>query len=91
LRAATIALEEGRTGAFNLFYEPMPEYRAFVRAVREGRPTIFLPLPIGIALALAEFAEWLRLPIPVKAGQIRALAGNESEQWKSDLAALSAK
>jgi nucleoside-diphosphate-sugar epimerase len=85
LIAATIVVEEKRTGAFNLFYEPMPTYREFVRAVREGGPTLFLPVPIGAALALAHIAEWLRLAIPVRPGQIRALAKNASSPWHSDL------
>lgn len=88
LAAATLVLEEERTGAFNLFYEPMPTYRQFVTGVREGQPTLFLPIPIGLALALAHLADWLHLPIPVKPGQIRALAANESSLWHSDLASL---
>jgi nucleoside-diphosphate-sugar epimerase len=88
LTAATIALEEERTGAFNLFYEPMPSYREFVRGVREGKPALFLPVPFGLALALAHLAEWLRLPVPVKPGQIRALVTNASSQWRSDLPSL---
>jgi NADH dehydrogenase len=88
LTAATIVLEEKRTGAFNLFYEPMPTYRDFVRSVREGRPTLFLPVPMGVAVALTHLAERLRLPVPVKPGQIHALASNESSPWHSDLAAL---
>jgi nucleoside-diphosphate-sugar epimerase len=85
LTAATIVLEEERTGAFNLFYQPMPTYREFVRGVREGRPTLFLPVPIGLALGLAHIAEWLRLPVPVKPGQIRSLVTNTSSPWCSDL------
>jgi nucleoside-diphosphate-sugar epimerase len=85
LTAATIVLEEERTGAFNLFYDPMPTYRNFVRGVRESKPTLFLPVPIGVALGLAHLAEWLRLPVPVKPGQIRALVKNTSSPWCSDL------
>jgi NADH dehydrogenase len=89
LTAATIVLEEERTGAFNLFYEPMSSYRDFVKSVREGKATIFVPIPLGLALALTHMAERLRLPVPVRPGQIRALASNESSPWHSDLAALS--
>jgi nucleoside-diphosphate-sugar epimerase len=85
LTAATIVLEEKRTGAFNLFYDPMPTYRDFVSAVRKDKRTMFLPIPIALALALAYLADWLRLPVPVKPGQIRALAANESSPWRSDL------
>jgi nucleoside-diphosphate-sugar epimerase len=88
LAAATFVLEEERIGAFNLFYDPMPTYREFVRGVRKERPTLFLPVPIGVALALAHVAEWLRLPVPVKPGQIRALLTNTSSPWRSDLPSL---
>lgn len=88
LAAATLVLEEERIGAFNLFSEPMPTYRQFVSGVREGKATLFLPIPIGLALALAHLADWLRLPIPVKPSQIHALASNGSSSWRSDLASL---
>lgn len=88
LTAATIVLEEERTGAFNLFYEPMPTYRDFVRGVREGKSALFLPVPFGVALALAHVAEWLRLPVPIRSGQIRALLTNASSPWRSDLPSL---
>jgi nucleoside-diphosphate-sugar epimerase len=88
LAAATVVIEEQRTGAFNLFYEPMPTYREFVRGIREGKDTLFLPVPMGLALTLAHLAEWLQLPIPIKPGQIRALAKNESSPWHSDLGLL---
>ena len=45
LAAATLVLEEERTGAFNLFYEPMPTYRQFVTGVREGKPRCFCRSP----------------------------------------------
>jgi nucleoside-diphosphate-sugar epimerase len=88
LIATTAVLEEERNGAFNLFYEPMPTYREFVSAVRQDKRTLFLPIPITLALAFAHLAEWLRLPVPVKPGQIRALAANESSPWRSDLTRL---
>lgn len=88
LAAATVALEENRTGAFNLFYEPMPTYREFVSRVRAGRRTLFLPIPAGIALALTRAAETLHVPLPVKSGQIRALEANAASLRTSDLAAL---
>lgn len=88
LRAAAAALERNCAGAFNLFHEPMPSYREFVQTVRNGRRTLFLPVPISLALALAQAADWLRLPVPVKPGQIGALAANESSEWKSDLPRL---
>jgi NADH dehydrogenase len=88
LAASTVVIEERRAGAFNLFYEAMPTYRQFVSGVREGRRTLFLPVPIGVALTLASIAEWLHLPIPVKPGQIRALKGNRTSPWRSDLSAL---
>jgi nucleoside-diphosphate-sugar epimerase len=88
LRAASIVLEGGRTGPFNLFDDPMPTYREFVTRVRDGRRTLFLPIPVGLALGLAQVSEWLHLPIPVKPGQIRALTENASSPWKSDLQAL---
>jgi nucleoside-diphosphate-sugar epimerase len=88
LAAAAFVLEEERRGAFNLFYEPMPSYREFVRGVRKGKATLFLPLPMGVALALAHVAEWLRLPVPIKPGQIRALVKNTSSPWRSDLPSL---
>jgi nucleoside-diphosphate-sugar epimerase len=89
LAAAAVVIEEGRSGAFNLFREPMPSYREFVRGVRAGKRTVFVTVPIGLALALAGTAERLRLPFPVKPGQIRALTQNESSPWRSDLSALS--
>jgi NADH dehydrogenase len=88
LAAATCVLEDKRTGAFNLFYEPMPTYRQFVSKVREGNQTLFLPISTALALTLAHVASWLRLPVPVKPGQIRALTENESSPWRSDLISL---
>lgn len=88
LQAATRVMEEERIGAFNLFYEKQPSYRELVRAMRAERRTIFLPIPAGLALALARAAEALHVPAPVKTGQIRALIGNRSAPWKSDLAGL---
>jgi nucleoside-diphosphate-sugar epimerase len=90
LDAATVVIEQERTGAFNLFYEKQPSYRELVRAIKAeaGQRTIFLPIPAGLALALARAAEALHLPVPVKPGQIRALMGNQSAPWRSDLASL---
>jgi NAD dependent epimerase/dehydratase family enzyme len=88
LAAATLVLEQERTGAFNLFYEPLPTYRDFVRSVRDGKATLFVPIPLGLALALTHMAERLRLRIPVKPGQIGALASNEFSPWRSDLDVL---
>jgi nucleoside-diphosphate-sugar epimerase len=88
LAAAAVVIEEWRSGAFNLFREPMPSYRDFVRSVREGRRTVFATVPTGLALALAGAAERLGLPFPVKPGQIKALTQNESSPWRSDLSAL---
>jgi nucleoside-diphosphate-sugar epimerase len=90
LDAATVVIEEERTGAFNLFYEKQPSYRDLVRAIKAeaGQRAIFLPIPAGLALALARAAEALHLPAPVKPDQIRALMGNRSAPWRSDLASL---
>lgn len=91
LAATDAALDlafQNRTGAFNLFYEPMPTYREFVREIRSGKPTLFLPIPIPLAVALAAAAEFLRLPMPVKPDQIRALAENEKAPLHSDLGDL---
>jgi nucleoside-diphosphate-sugar epimerase len=90
LEAATVVIEGERTGAFNLFYEKQPSYRELVRAIKAeaGQRTIFVPIPAGLALALARAAEALHLPVPVKPGQIRALMGNQSAPWRSDLAGL---
>src|SRR5262249_57232934 len=64
LGAATRVLEEERTGAFNLFYEPMPSYREFVRSVRGGKPTLILRIPFGRSSSLPHLAAWLCLPLP---------------------------
>jgi nucleoside-diphosphate-sugar epimerase len=90
LDAAMVVIEGERTGAFNLFYEKQPSYRELVRAIKAeaGQRTIFLPIPAALALALTRAAEALHLPIPVKPGQIRALMGNQSAPWRSDLASL---
>jgi nucleoside-diphosphate-sugar epimerase len=90
LEAATVVIEEERTGTFNLFYEKQPSYRELVRAVKAeaGQRTIFLPIPAGLALAVARAAEAMHLPVPVKPDQIRALMGNQSAPWRSDLASL---
>ena len=85
LQAAAVVIENNRTGPYNLFYEPMPTYREFVKEVRESRSTIFLPVPLPLALGLAHIVAALRLPIPVQPGQIRALASNATSPWKSDL------
>jgi nucleoside-diphosphate-sugar epimerase len=90
LAAATVVIEGERRGVFNLFYEEQPSYRELVRAIRTeaGLRTVFLPIPAGLALALARLAELLHLPVPVKPGQIQSLMGNRSAPWKSDLPAL---
>jgi len=88
LAAATRVVEEERTGAFNLFYEKQVSYRELVRAMKAGQRTIFVAIPAGLALGLARAAEALHLPVPVKAGQIRALLGNRIAAWQSDLAEL---
>lgn len=90
LPSATVVIEEERTGAFNLFYKKQPSYRDLVRAIKAeaGQRAVFLPVPASLALALARAAEALHLPVPVRPGQIRALLGNRSAPWKSDLAAL---
>jgi nucleoside-diphosphate-sugar epimerase len=88
LAAATVALEENRTGAFNLFHEPMPTYREFVSRVRTAKRTLFVPIPASVALALTRSAETLHVPLPVKSGQIRALEANTSSLSVSDLATL---
>ena len=81
LAAATLVVEEARTGAFNLFYEKQPSYRELVRTMKAGQRTVFLPIPAGLALGLARAAEALHLPIPLKAAQIRALLGNRTAPW----------
>jgi nucleoside-diphosphate-sugar epimerase len=88
LEAATRVIEEERTGAFNLFYEKQPSFRELVRTMKGGQRTIFLPIPAALALGLARAAEVLHLPIPMKAAQIRALMGNQSAPWHSDLPTL---
>jgi nucleoside-diphosphate-sugar epimerase len=88
LLAANRVVEEQLAGAFNLFYEKQPSYRELVRAMKAGQRTIFLPIPAALALGLARAAEVLHLPVPVKPGQIRALLGNRSGPWRSDLASL---
>jgi nucleoside-diphosphate-sugar epimerase len=90
LDAATVVIEGERTGAFNLFYEQQPSYRELVGAMKAevGQRTMFVPIPAGLALALVRAAEALHLPVPVKPGQIRALMGNRSAPWRSDLASL---
>jgi nucleoside-diphosphate-sugar epimerase len=88
LQAATIVIEEERIGAFNLFYEKRLTYRDLVRIVKAGQRTIFLPIPAGLALALARAAQALHLPVPVNPGQIQALIANQSAPWRSGLADL---
>jgi nucleoside-diphosphate-sugar epimerase len=88
LTAATRVIEEERTGAFNLYYARQPSYRELVGIMREGQRTIFLPIPAGLAMAMARAAETLHLPVPVNPGQIRALLGNRTAPWISDLANL---
>jgi nucleoside-diphosphate-sugar epimerase len=88
LEAATRVVEEERTGAFNLFYEKQPSYRELVRAMKAGQRTTFLPIPAGLALGLAHAAEILHVRVPVKPSQIRALLGNRSAPWRSDLPSL---
>ncbi len=88
LAAVTVVLETNRRGAFNLFDEPMPTYREFVRDVRAGRRTVFLPVPRWVALPLANIAAALRLPLPIQPGQIRALQANAASTWRSDVGDL---
>ncbi len=83
--AADAVIAARRTGAFNLFYEPTPTYRDFVRGIRAGRFTLFLPVPARLAFSLAAAAEWLRLPLPFTRAQMRALMANESAPRRSDL------
>jgi nucleoside-diphosphate-sugar epimerase len=94
LAATDVALRlafQGRTGAFNLFYEPMPAYREFVRGIRWGKPTLFIPIPVPLAVALTAAAQFLRVPLPVKPDQIRALVENETMAGHSDLRDLLAR
>lgn len=91
LNAATIVIEKECAGAYNLFYEPMPTYRDFVKQVRAGQYTTFVPIPLRLALALAYVAQALRLRTPVTPGQIRALASNADSPWHSDLGAFAGK
>lgn len=94
LAAAEAALQlssEQLSRAFNLFDEPMPTYRDFVRSVRAGKPTFFLSMPAPLAIALATAAQFLHLPAPVKPDQIRALTGNETGGMRSALKELLAE
>ena len=95
LTAATVVIEERTcTGAFNLFYEAQPELPGSRTGAgdqsgkRANSEQSFVPVPAGLALALARAAEALHLPTPVKPGQIRALIGNQSAPWHSDLPSL---
>ena len=45
-------------------------------------------VPANLALGAARLVEMLRLPLPINAGQVRALAANASSSWRSDLAEL---
>ncbi len=87
LDALAVVVEQRREGAFNLFYEPLPSAREFARAVKGGRGWT-LPVPAGLALGAARLVEALHLPVPLNAGQVRALAANASSPWRSDLAEL---
>jgi nucleoside-diphosphate-sugar epimerase len=87
LEALGVVVEQGRSGAFNLFYARQPSAREFVRAVKGGRGWI-LPVPAALALGAAHVVETLRLPLPVTRGQIRALESNASSPLTSDLREL---
>jgi NADH dehydrogenase len=88
--AAAAIVEAGKSGAFNLFYEPQATAREFARAVKASQKqrSVFIPIPASVALGLARAAQLLRLPLPVQPDQIRALAANSSAPWRSDLPAL---
>jgi NADH dehydrogenase len=93
LEAAVVVIESGRTGAFTLFEEPQPTYREFVGDIKKaaGQPVRVISVPVSLALAFAGFAAALRLPVPVRPGQIRALLKNSVAAWPSDLPALLAE
>ena len=87
LAALTVIIERDLRGAFNLFYEPQPTYRQFVTAVKRagGQRPRFLPVPYQAALTVTAAFQKLRLPFPVKPGQVAALAGSASSERTSDL------
>ena len=87
LAALAVIVERDLRGPFNLFYEPQPTYRDFVTAVKRvaGQRARFLPVPYHAALAFTAALQKLRVPFPVKPGQIAALAANTSSVERSDL------
>ena len=90
LEALEVVLSRGLTGAWNLFYEPQPRSRDFIRAVksRMGQRTRFVSVSPAVAVAAVRVISSLGLPAPATADQIRALATNRTAPWKSDLATL---
>jgi NADH dehydrogenase len=90
LEALEAVLSRGLTGAWNLFYEPQPCSRDFIRAVKSrlGQRARFLSIPPGIAIAAVRLASGLHLPAPATEDQIRSLVSNRSAPWRSDLTEL---
>ena len=90
LEALEVVVSRERTGAWNLFYEPQPCSRDFIRAVKSrlGQRTRFVSLPPGVAIAAVGLISMLGLSPPATADQIRALAANRTAPWRSDLAKL---
>jgi len=87
LEALEAVLSLELTGAWNLFYEPQPCSRDFIRAVKSrlGQRTRFVSLSPGVAIGAVRLASCLHLPVPASEDQIRSLVSNWSAPWRSDL------
>ena len=90
LAATEVIIRQRLEGPWNLFYDPRPTMKEFVREVKKHagqRPRLF-PISVQFATIAVKVALSIGLPIPADPGQIRALQLNEDSPWQSDLSIL---
>lgn len=90
LAAIEVILRTRVPGPQNLFYEPRPTMKEFVKAIKQhaGQRPRFLPVGPRFAMIAVKIAKAIGLAIPVDPEQIRALQLNKRSEWRSDLPVL---
>lgn len=83
-------LEQGLTGAWNLFHPEFPTMKQIVSQISSqiGKRRIVIPIPVRLAISAVEFLEQIGVRAPFRADNLKSLEANRTRLHTSDLGRL---